>query len=172
MSKQKENLNQKTLKYGILSHNSDLININELFNIYFEAIKPNILKNDPKEYSFNLNNFENVIFSFNLMKEEEMKNIYELYHIFDFFLIFIDIQSSACIKILELYINQIIDCSKDNTKKSYIFGIYKDEDKIINKDEKITTILNCKGIDYEYSEINIKKKRRFSKRNDLYSWRF
>ena len=72
MSKQKENLNQKTLKYGILSHNSDLININELFNIYFEAIKPNILKNDPKEYSFNLNNFENVIFSFNLIKEEEI----------------------------------------------------------------------------------------------------
>ena len=163
MSKQKVIDNRQTIKYGILSHNSDLFNINELFKIYFETIKPNIINNDSTEYSFNLKNYDNLIFCFNLIKEEEMKKLYELYNYFHFFLIFIDIQSIDCEKILELYINQLIDCSQDMTKKSYIFGIYKDEDKIINKDEKITNILNCKGIDYEYSEINIKKNDDFQK---------
>ena len=147
--------NKKTIKYGILQQKSDIIKINDLFNIYFEKINPNIIKNSEKGYEFSLDKFENINFIFELIPEEELKNIYNIYNYFNFFLIFIDIQSSASLKILELYIDRLIDCSQYNTKKSYIFGVYKNENSIINKDEQITTILNCKGIDYEYSEINI-----------------
>ena len=155
--------NKKTIKYGILQQKSDIIKINDLFNIYFEKINPNIIKNSEKGYEFSLDKFENINFIFELIPEEELKNIYNIYNYFNFFLIFIDIQSSASLKILELYIDRLIDCSQYNTKKSYIFGVYKNENSIINKDEQITTILNCKGIDYEYSEININLIEEFPK---------
>jgi hypothetical protein len=164
MSKQNETNNiKKKIKYGILFQKSDNLKINELFNNYFDTNKPNIIKNEPKDYEFNLDKYENLNFSFIVITEEEIKNIYKIYNYFNFFLIFIDIQSTASVRILELYVNQLIDCSPDNTKKSYIFGVYKDEKEIINKDEKITIMLNCKGIDYEYSEINIKKNEDFPK---------
>ena len=157
------NPDKKSIKYGILYQNSDLININDLFNIYLDKEKPNIIKNTNKGYEFSLEKYENLYFHFEIIPEEELKNIYNIYSFFNFFLIFVDIQSTACKKILESYINSLIDCSQDNTKKSYIFGVYKDGNSIINKDEQITTILNCKGIDYEYSEININLNEQFPK---------
>ena len=147
--------NKKTIKYGILQQKSDIIKINDLFNIYFKKINPNIIKNSEKGYEFSIDKLENINFIFEIIPEEELKNIYNIYNYFNFFLIFIDIQSSTSLKTLELYIDRLIDCSQYNTKKCYIFGVYKNENSIINKDEQITTILNCKGIDYEYSEINI-----------------
>lgn len=57
----------------------------------------------------------------------------------------------------------MIGRSEDITKKSYIFGAFKDSNKIVSKDEKISAILNCKGIDYEYSEIDIELKEDFPK---------
>ena len=168
MSKKNENTeyfdtNIKAIKYGMLCQKSELLNINELFNIYFDKIKPNIIKNTQKSYEFILNKYENINFNFEIIPEEEISNIYNIYNFFNFFLIFIDIQSRASLKILESYIDKLIDCSQDNTKKCYIFGVYKDESNIINKDEQITTILNCKGIDYAYSEININLKEDFPK---------
>ncbi len=169
MSKKNENTdkprdaNLKTIKYGMLYQKSTLLNINELFNIYFDKIKPNVLKNTPKSYEFIVNKYENISFNFDIIPEEEIPNLYNIYNYFNFFMIFTDIQSTASLKILESYIDRLIDCSEDNTKKCYIFGIYKDSNNIINKDEQITTILNCKGIDYEYSEININLNEDFSK---------
>ena len=92
-----------------------------------------------------------------------MKNIFHLYSSLNFFLIFIDIQSTVALKNLENYVDKLISCSQDITKKSYIFGAFKDSNLIVNSDEKISTILNCKGIDYEYSEININLNEDFPK---------
>ncbi len=158
----KEN-NKKTIKYGIMRQITENINLSKLFNIYFDKIKPNVLKNTPKSYEFIVNKYENISFNFDIIPEEEIPNLYNIYNYFNFFMIFTDIQSTASLKILESYIDRLIDCSEDNTKKCYIFGIYKDSNNIINKDEQITTILNCKGIDYEYSEININLNEDFSK---------
>ena len=150
-----ENFNVATIKYGILQQQSDFIKINELFNNYFQKSNPNIIKNSPKCYEFSLDKLDNINFNFELIPEVEIKNLYNIYNFFNFFLIFIDIQSSESLTILESYIDRLIDCSQDNTKKSYIFGMYKDKNSIKNKEERITTILNCKGVDYEYSEFNV-----------------
>ena len=158
-----ENFNLKSIKYGLLQQQSDFIKINDLFNNYFQKTNPNIIKNSHKSYEFSLDKLENSSFSFEIIPEEEIKNLYNICHFFNFFLIFIDIQSSESLKILESYIDRLIDCSQDNNKKSYIFGIYKDSNSIKYKDERITTILNCKGIDYEYFEINADAEEEFPK---------
>ena len=102
-------------------------------------------------------------FIFRVITEEAMKDIVPIYASLNFFLIFIDIQSTVALKNLEEFIDKLISCSEDITKKCYIFGAYKDSNLIVNKDEKISSILNCKGIDYEYSEININLNEDFPK---------
>ena len=146
---------RKIIKYGILSQNTDIINIKELFNIYFEKSQVNIIKNNEKLYEFSFNDNDNLSFHFGIIPENEFGNLFKIYSYFHFFLIFIDIQTTVCLNVLESIIDRLIDCSEENIKKSYIFGVYKDENGISNKDGKITTLLNTKGIDYEYSEINI-----------------
>ena len=74
-----------------------------------------------------------------------------------------DIQNKESLQNLEQYIDKLIACSETITKKSYIFGAYKKSNKIIYKDEKISAILNCKGVDYEYSEIDINLNEDFPK---------
>ena len=148
------NDNIKIIRYGILLQKSDIININELFKGYFDKIKPNIIKNSEKNYEFSFDDIKNVNFNFLEISEERMKKIYDIYKFFQFFLIFIDIQSTASRKVLESFVDKLIDCSPDSTKKCYIFGVYKEEDKIVNKEEQIITILNSKGIDYEYATID------------------
>ena len=145
----------KSIKYGIIYQNSTLINISELFKFYFEKANPNIIKNELNEYEFTSIDNNDLHFIFRVIKEDAMKDIIQIYASLNFFLIFIDIQSTSALKNLEEFIDKLISCSEDITKKCYIFGAYKDNNLIINKDEKISTILNCKGIDYEYSEINI-----------------
>ena len=147
--------NNKSINIGIITQQSDIISIHDLFNSYFDITKPNIIKNEKNNYEFSLDEINDRNFHFSVITEENMSRIIDIYNFFNFFLLFIDIQSTTSLKVLEIYIDQLIDCSQDNTKKCYIFGMYKDTNKIINKDEQITNILNLKGIDYEYSEINI-----------------
>lgn len=153
----------KSIKYGIISQNSTLIKINEIFKYYFDKSCPIVIKNEEKEYEFRLENDNTLHYIFRVIKEEDMNNLQQIYSNLNFFLIFIDIQSTAALKNLEKFIDNLIACSEDITKKCYIFGAYKDSNSIINKDEKISTILNCKGIDYEYSEININQDEDFPK---------
>ena len=153
----------KSIKYGIIFQNSSLIKISELFSFYFDKSNPNIIKNDENEYEFTLNDNYDLHYIFTVITEEKMKHIGTIYTEVNFFLIFIDIQNDDALKNLELYIDKLIACSEDITKKSYIFGAYKDSNLIIYKDEKISTILNCKGIDYEYSEIDINLNEDFPK---------
>ena len=166
-SEQKKN----SIKYAIIHQNSDIIHIKDFFNSYFEKEKPNIIKNTDNCFEFspvdeNNNNNDNnntKVFCFSVLTENDMNKIYDLYNYFNFFLIFIDIQSNDDLTYLEGIIDKLIDCSEDNTKKCYIFGFFNNENKSINKDEQITNILNCKGIDYEYSEININANEEFPK---------
>ena len=153
----------KSIKYGIISQNSTLIKINEIFKYYFDKSCPIVIKNEEKEYEFRLENDNTLHYIFRVIKEGDMNNLQQIYSNLNFFLIFIDIQSTAALKNLEKFIDNLIACSEDITKKCYIFGAYKDSNSIINKDEKISTILNCKGIDYEYSEININQDEDFPK---------
>ena len=153
----------KSIKYGIISQNSTLIKINEIFKYYFDKSCPIVIKNEEKEYEFRLENDNTLHYIFRVIKEKDMNNLQQIYSNLNFFLIFIDIQSTAALKNLEKFIDNLIACSEDITKKCYIFGAYKDSNSIINKDEKISTILNCKGIDYEYSEININQDEDFPK---------
>ena len=158
-----DKIEAKSIKYGIIYQNSPLIKISEIFKYYFDKSKPIIIKDQENEYEIALENDKTLHFIFRVITEEDMKNILQIYSSLNFFLIFIDIQSTAALKNLENYIDQLIGCSADVTKKCYIFGAYKDEKLIKNKDEKISTILNCKGIDYEYSEININLDEDFPK---------
>ena len=153
----------KSIKYGIISQNSTLIKISDLFKYYFEKSKATIIKSEEKEYEFTLESYKNIHYIFRVLNEDSMKNIFHLYSSLNFFLIFIDIQSTVALKNLENYVDKLISCSQDITKKSYIFGAFKDSNLIVNSDEKISTILNCKGIDYEYSEININLNEDFPK---------
>ena len=162
MSKIYENNNQP-INIGIITQQSDIISIDDLFNSYFDITKPNIIKNEKNNYEFSLDEINDRSFHFSLITEKNMSRINDIYNFFDFFLIFIDIQSTTSLKVLEIYIDQLIDCSQENTKKCYIFGMYKDSNKIINKDEQINNLLNLKGIDYEYSEINININEGFHK---------
>jgi hypothetical protein len=154
---------RKTIKYGILSQTTDIINIKELFNIYFEKSQVNIIKNNEKSYEFSFNENDKLSFYFGLIPENEYVNLFKIYSYFHFFLVFIDIQTTESLNVLESIIDRLIDCSEENIKKSYIFGVYKNENIIANKDERITTLLNTKGVDYEYSEININLHEDFPK---------
>ena len=153
----------KSIKYGIISQNSTLIKISDLFKYYFEKSNATIIKSEEKEYEFTLESYKDIHYIFRVLNEDSMKNIFHIYSSLNFFLIFIDIQSTVALKNLENYVDKLISCSQDITKKSYIFGAFKDSNLIVNSDEKISTILNCKGIDYEYSEININLNEDFPK---------
>ena len=153
----------KSIKYGIIYQNSPIIKISELFQFYFEKSNPNIIKKEENEYEFTLNENNNLHYSFTVITEESMKNLSTIYSNFNFFLIFIDIQKKESLQNLEQYIDKLIACSEAVTKKSYIFGAYKKNNKIIHKDENISAILNCKGVDYEYSEIDINLNEDFPK---------
>ena len=50
-------------------------------------------------------------------------------------------ESNNTLDCLEAYVDRLISCNEEITKKCYIFEAYKDEKKIIHKDEKISSIL-------------------------------
>ena len=154
---------KKTIKYGIFSQNTDIINIKELFKIYFEKSQVNVIKNNEKSYEFSFNENDKLSFNFGIIPEKEYGNLFKIYSYFHFFLVFINIQTTESVNKLEVIIDSLIDCSEENIKKCYIFGVYKDKNLIANKDERITTLLNSKGVDYEYSEININMTEDFPK---------
>jgi len=108
---------KKSIKYGIIFQNSSLIKISELFSFYFDKSNPNIIKNDENEYEFTLNDNYELHYIFTVITEEKMKHIGTIYTEVNFFLIFIDIQNDDALKNLELYIDKLIACSEDITKK-------------------------------------------------------
>ena len=157
----------RKIRFGIIIQNSPFIKINELFELYFEKSKPIIIKKEQNEYEFTLKEDQNFRLIFDILTDELMEKIQQIYSSFNFFMIFIDIQNSTALKNLENDINKLTAYSYETMKKFYIFGAFQENNLIVNKKEKINTILNCKGIDFEYSELNINSNEDFQKRMEL-----
>ena len=152
-----------SIRFGIIIQNSSLVKIDELFESYFQKSNPIVIKKEKIEYEFSPNENKELRLIFNILTDDVMKNIQQIYSSFNFYIIFMDIQNSSALKNLEKDINKLISCSDDILTKFYIFGVFQEEDLIVIKDEKISTILNCKGIDFEYSELNINSIEDFPK---------
>jgi len=92
----------KSIKYGIITQNSTLIKISDLFKYYFEKSNATIIKSEEKEYEFTLESYKDIHYIFRVLNEDSMKNIFHLYSSLNFFLIFIDIQSTVALKNLKI----------------------------------------------------------------------
>ena len=143
-----------TIKYGLISQEKSCINVYDLINSYFTNSKPNkYLLKDEFHYEFSPSMFPHLTITINNLRKIE--NIYTKYNQFNFFLILIDIQTS-CIDFLDKAVDAIIDAGDNNyNKKSYVLGFFEDNNKISNPKDRITTIIDAKGIEYYYFELKI-----------------
>ena len=105
--------------------------------------------------------FPNLTITINNLRKIENK--YTKYNQFNFFLILIDIQTS-CIDFLDKALDAIIDAGDNNyNKKSYILGFFEDNNKKSIPEDRITTIIDAKGIEYYYFPIKINDIEKYSK---------
>ena len=85
------------------------------------------------------------------------------YKLFQFFLIFIDIQNISS-NFLEKTIEIIIESDENNLKKKfYIIGFYQENDNEKIYQKNIINTANSKGIDYTYNDVNINDIESFGK---------
>ena len=170
MSSQKqnnENVNRQdkstSIKYGLVSQEQSIINVQELINSYFKNTKLNkYLIKDEYHFEFSFLSFPNIIITINNLRKVE--KIFEKYSNFNFFLIFIDVQNSNCIDFLEKSIDAVIDAGENNyNKKCYIFGFFMDSNQKSVPEEKITTIIDAKGIEYYYCQVKYDEIEKFAK---------
>ena len=119
-----------SIKLGLISQNSSYINVYELFNNYFEKTKPNPCKiKEEKYFEFSLLNLPQLPIIINHFKNIE--DINDKYNIYNFFLIFIDLQNITTNTFLETTIDIIIEADESNVnKKCYnILKFYYMHDK-------------------------------------------
>lgn len=152
----KENPSKK-IKLGLISQSSSFINVYSIFYSYLENAKLKYYNiRDENHYEFCYKSLPDFAISINHFKDGKDNDNNNKYKIYNFFLIFIDIQkeNNKTNIFLEKTIERIISANKDDfNKKYYIFGFYEnDEKERINKD-KIGSILESKGIEYLYNEI-------------------
>ena len=155
-----------TIKFALVCQENSNINAYELLSTFFAKIKLNKYSiKDKFHYEFSPSGNQNLLITINNLKKVE--KIYEHYKKFDFFLIFIDVQNSKCIDFLEKAIDIVIDAGEYNyNKKCYIFGFYFDENKKSIPEEKITTIIDAKGIEYYYLQLKNDEYTKFGKTLD------
>ena len=160
---EESNKKHETIKYGLISQGKTCINVHDLIDSYFKNSKPNkCLIKDEFHYEFSPSLFPDLLITINNLRKVE--NIYNKYNQFNFFLIFIDIQAS-CIDFLDKALDAIVDAGDNNNynKKSYIFGFFDNNNKKKMPEERITTIIDAKGIEYFYSQIKIDDIAKFCK---------
>ena len=159
------NKSKKTnsIKFGLISQDKSHINVYDLINFYFKNSKPiKYLLKDEFHYEFCPTSYPDLTITINNLRKIE--NIMGKYDLFNFFIIFIDIQNSNCIDFLEKAIDVIIDAGENTyNKKCFIFGFYKDNEKKKIPEEKITIIIEAKGIEYYYCQLKIDEIDNFSK---------
>ena len=140
------------IKYGLISSDFKNINIKELFISYFKTLKEDKYKiKKENHYEFSIPNFPNLTISIVISTLEKISKILST---FNFFILFIDMEDSNIINFLDNIIDTII--SKEENcfnKKFFIFGFSKNKSVISN--ERATTIIEAKGIEYYFSEIKI-----------------
>ena len=151
-----------TIKYGLIAQGNSCINAYDLINSYFTIAKPTkYLLKDEFHYEFSPSIFPHLTITINNLRKIE--NIYTKYNQFNFFLILIDIQTS-CIDFLDKALDAIIDADNNNfNKKSYLLGFFEDNNKINIPEDRITTIIDAKGIEYYYFQIKINDIGKYSK---------
>ena len=99
-----------------------------------------------KEYEFTLSETEDLHFIFKVITEEAMKNIIPIYQSLDFFLIFVDIQSTSALKCLEKYIDsKIKDLEKKQKEQE---NKIKEQTNIIEKKESTIKEIERKKKEY------------------------
>ena len=141
------------IKYGLISSQSNNINVKEIFTSYFKTLKEDNYKiKRENHYEFNIPNYPDLTLSIVI---SSLEKIIEIYSIFNFFIIFFDMEDSNVIKFLDKTIDTIVS-KGDNTfnKKFYILGFYSENKKVITK-ERAATIIEAKGIDYFFNEIKM-----------------
>ena len=139
------------IKYGLISSNENNINVKEIFTSYFKTLHEDKYKiKRENHYEFKIPNFPNLTISIVI---SSLKKIIEIYSIFNFFILFIDMEDSKVPEFLDKTIDTIVS-KGDNcfNKKFYILGFYSENKKVITK-EKATIIIEAKGIDYYFTEI-------------------
>ena len=169
MSNSKENKrvetnNKKTkIKIGLISQESTYININDIFNSYFEKSKPDPCEiKEQNRYYFSLLNLPQILISIYCFKS--IKEINDNNKVYNFYLIFIDLHNSNAYSYLEKVIDIIMEADDNNfNKKSYIYGFFFFFENEKMSEEKITGLLESKGIEYYYNEIKINDIESFSK---------
>ena len=169
MSNSKENKrvetnNKKTkIKIGLISQESTYININDIFNSYFEKSKPDPCEiKEQNRYYFSLLNLPQILISIYCFKS--IKEINDNNKVYNFYLIFIDLHNSNAYSYLEKVIDIIMEADDNNfNKKSYIYGFFQSKENEKMSEEKITGLLESKGIEYYYNEIKINDIESFSK---------
>ena len=139
------------IKYGLIPSNPKNINVKEIFTSYFKTLHEEKYKiKRENHYEFKTQNFPNLTISIVI---STLEKILEIYSIFNFFILFIDMEDSKVTKFLDKTIDTIVS-KGDNcfSKKFYILGFYSENKKVITK-EKTTIIIEAKGIDYYFTEI-------------------
>lgn len=152
----------QSLKIGILSQTTPTLNTISLFNSLFVYTKPKsyqIKSENHIEYS--PNNYPSL--SIIVKQITHLEKLYEIYNTFNTFLVMTDIQKDSTIKELSSILDSILEASDYETRKIYIFGFYQGPLVPEMKEDKITKIIDAKGIDYEYFELDARDVEEFSK---------
>jgi hypothetical protein len=168
-NKNEDNNNQKkqnSIKIAIISQQSSYIDVYKLFDSCFKYSKLEYykIKNEDK-YEFSLLNFPQLLISiYNIKNIENIENIHQKDNIlFNFFIILIDIQNKNTISYIDKTIDAIIEDDDNIDQKAYIYGFYYNNNNERYTEDKISSILETKGIDYYYNEIKSDDIETFSK---------
>lgn len=151
-----------SIKFGIISQKSPNINSYSLITEYFNYSKPKStnIKND-HYFEFTPESNTNIVYV--LRQILELDKLYDSFNWYNFFLIFIDIQTKKCINDLEKAVDCIIEAGEKSSKKCYVLGFFQENNEKNVSEAKINTILEAKGIYYEYADIKADKIEEFAK---------
>ena len=147
-NKKEQSNSQKTkIKLGLISQESSYINVNDIFNSYFEKSKPDPCEiKEQNRYYFSLLNLPQILISIYCFKS--IKEINDNNKVYNFYLIFIDLHNSNAYSYLEKVIDIIMEADDNNfNKKSYIYGFFQSKENEKMSEEKITGLLESKGIE-------------------------
>ena len=142
---------ENAIKYGLIVSNPSKINAKYIFNTYFQTLSSNNYQiKRENHYEFTAQNCQNLTIS--IMIISNIDKIKEKYSTVNFFMLFIDMEDLNVINFLDKSLDTIISADDDFNKKCYILGFYAKDRKIVSND-RITNIIEAKGIDYYFTDI-------------------
>ena len=152
----------KVIKFGVISEATPTLNTTSLFTTLFNYIKPKTYQIKSEHHlEYSPTSFPSL--SIILKQFSHLDRLYEVFNTFNTFLLMVDIQKETAIKNLSYLLDKILEATDYETPKLYIFGFYQGELVKENKEEKVTKMIDAKGIDYEYFELDVRDVEEFSK---------